>query len=327
MRIAIIGAGMAGLSCAQHLAAEGHEIVLYDKGRGPGGRLSGRRHDLGPIDHGAQYFTVRDPSFRSQVETWLAAGIVAPWTGRFVEDRAGGLVVARSERFIGTPRMNSCIRSLAEPFSVRWKTRIESIQRGVDDQWHLRDTDNRSYGPFDRVVIAIPPIQAADLLADYPDLLKRVQACSADPCWALMVWLPNGQNPSRSWDSWSSLAHPSLGWISWEQSKPGRSTNPRLLAHANVAWSTEHVDLEADQVIELLLPDIQQVIGVPLNAATDVQAHRWRYAKTAQALGEAALFDPVSGLGVCGDWCLEGRIEAAWVSGKDLAQRIGKAGL
>ena len=51
MRIAIIGAGMAGLSCADALRDEGHEIALFDKGRGPGGRMSTRRVDtpLGPV--------------------------------------------------------------------------------------------------------------------------------------------------------------------------------------------------------------------------------------------------------------------------------------
>jgi predicted NAD/FAD-dependent oxidoreductase len=43
MRIGIVGAGMAGLSCAEGLANHGHDVVLLDKGRGPGGRMSTRR--------------------------------------------------------------------------------------------------------------------------------------------------------------------------------------------------------------------------------------------------------------------------------------------
>lgn len=45
MRIGAIGAGMAGLSCAQALRRQGHAVVLFDKGRGPGGRMSSRRID------------------------------------------------------------------------------------------------------------------------------------------------------------------------------------------------------------------------------------------------------------------------------------------
>jgi predicted NAD/FAD-dependent oxidoreductase len=85
-RIGIVGAGMAGLSCATLLAAAGHRVVLFDKGRGPGGRMATRRvaTDLGEVvfDHGAQYLTARDPDFVTQVERWRDAGHVARWRRR-----------------------------------------------------------------------------------------------------------------------------------------------------------------------------------------------------------------------------------------------------
>jgi predicted NAD/FAD-dependent oxidoreductase len=78
MRIGIIGAGMAGLSCAQALRDQGHHPVLFDKGRGPGGRMSTRRIDTpldeAAFDHGAQYLTARDPAFVAQVDRWAQAG-------------------------------------------------------------------------------------------------------------------------------------------------------------------------------------------------------------------------------------------------------------
>ena len=65
MRIAIVGAGLAGLSCAQALRAGGADVQLFDKGRGVGGRMATRRVDtpLGPatFDHGAQFLTAHDP--------------------------------------------------------------------------------------------------------------------------------------------------------------------------------------------------------------------------------------------------------------------------
>ena len=61
MQFAIIGAGMAGIACADALQAAGHAVAVFDKGRGPGGRMSTRRMEtpLGTVafDHGAQYFT------------------------------------------------------------------------------------------------------------------------------------------------------------------------------------------------------------------------------------------------------------------------------
>jgi renalase len=56
--IAIIGAGIAGLACAQRLQDGGCSVTLFDKGRGAGGRMATRRvtTPFGEIafDHGAQ---------------------------------------------------------------------------------------------------------------------------------------------------------------------------------------------------------------------------------------------------------------------------------
>lgn len=99
MRTAIVGVGMAGLACAERLAGRGHVLTLLDKGRGPGGRMSTRRvaTEAGEanFDHGAQYFTVRDPGFRTRVDAWVATGCVAPW------------VAAGAEAFVGVPGMNA----------------------------------------------------------------------------------------------------------------------------------------------------------------------------------------------------------------------------
>ncbi|WP_028311995.1 NAD(P)/FAD-dependent oxidoreductase [Derxia gummosa] len=109
LHIAIVGAGVSGAACARRLALAGHHAVLFDKARGPGGRMSTRRGSAPadaslPItvdqpgatpfafDHGAQYFTARHPDFRAVVEAGTAAGWIAPWTPRIAgKPRAGSL--------------------------------------------------------------------------------------------------------------------------------------------------------------------------------------------------------------------------------------------
>ena len=81
-RVAIVGAGMSGLSAASILAAEGLDVQIFEKSRGCGGRMATRRSSGFEIDHGAQYFTVREDSFRNAVNDWLDLGIAAPWEGR-----------------------------------------------------------------------------------------------------------------------------------------------------------------------------------------------------------------------------------------------------
>jgi len=88
VKVAIVGAGIAGLSCALRLQQDGCNVTVLDKGRGAGGRMSTRRIAMpggegagGEVafDHGAQYLTMRDPAFVEAMHGWEAAGVVARW--------------------------------------------------------------------------------------------------------------------------------------------------------------------------------------------------------------------------------------------------------
>jgi hypothetical protein len=61
-RIAIIGAGISGLTLAQSLK-EYADVVVFDKARGVGGRMNTRYADPFYFDHGTQFFTARSKSF------------------------------------------------------------------------------------------------------------------------------------------------------------------------------------------------------------------------------------------------------------------------
>jgi renalase len=50
--IAVIGAGVAGLTCARKLHQAGRRVVVIDKSRGLGGRLATRRLAGTHADHG-----------------------------------------------------------------------------------------------------------------------------------------------------------------------------------------------------------------------------------------------------------------------------------
>ena len=173
MRIGIVGAGMAGLACAEGLVNQGHDVVLFDKGGGPGGRMSTRRIPTSAgeayFDHGAQYFTVRDEAFRRRVAAWISKVAAAPWPS------------AGNEAYVGVPAMNAPVRLMADGQSVHWTTlvtQIESCGRG----WRLV-LDRRESVDLDVVVVATPAEQAAALLVSVaPDLATRARAAPSEPC-------------------------------------------------------------------------------------------------------------------------------------------------
>ena len=149
-RVAVVGAGISGLTAASRLARGGCTVTVYETGRGPGGRTSTRR--AGPdgagwqFDHGAQYFAAKDPTFRAIVEDWRAEGLVAEWTGVFgTLDATTGTFVREDvsetkERWVGTPSMNAVAKGLARRPGISLVTsrRVTSFEGGPgvgDGSW------------------------------------------------------------------------------------------------------------------------------------------------------------------------------------------------
>ena len=125
-------------------------MTVYETGRGPGGRTSTRR--AGPdgagwqFDHGAQYFSAKDPAFRAIVEDWRAEGLVAEWTGVFgTLDATTGTFVREDpqetkERWVGTPSMNAIAKGLSRRAGISLVTsrRVTSFEGGPgvgDGSW------------------------------------------------------------------------------------------------------------------------------------------------------------------------------------------------
>jgi len=123
----VIGAGLGGLLAAAGLQSGGARVLVLDKGRGVGGRLATRRTDSGVFDHGAQFFTARDPQFRLRVEAWQEAGIVRAWAAGFA--LADGTFKRDGEtRFCGVTGMSSIAKHLAQGLDVRVNATVVRVQ-------------------------------------------------------------------------------------------------------------------------------------------------------------------------------------------------------
>jgi len=316
MRICIVGAGMAGLACAEALTQRRHVITLLDKGRGPGGRMSTRRLATAAgeasFDHGAQYFTVRDPAFRARVEAWMAAGCVAPWT-------AGEGAAAEEGAYVGVPGMNAPLRQMAAGLDVVWGARVTAISR-LGEGWRVTRDDGVT-DAADAVVVAIPAEQAADLLLTAaPDLALLGQRSRTAPCWTVM--LAFAERLATPLDSLKGEGAKALGWAARNRAKPGRTGPEAWVVQAGPAWSTEHLEADSDWVATQLSIALAERLGIVLPTPLSVSAHRWRYARSATG-GPGAVWDVNRRLGLCGDWLIGPRVEAAWMSGTALAERIG----
>ena len=307
MHVAIIGAGMAGLTCASRLADAGHRVAVFDKGRGAGGRMATRRveheGETYRFDHGAQYFTAREMAFQTQVRAWEADGVVAPWPA------------AKEGAWVGTPGMNAPIRAMADALDVQFGTQITGLlpERGG---WRL-EGEGAPDDRFDAVVVAIPAEQAARLLAAHaPEFAEDARDSTSEPCWTAMVAFDGRVDvPDTLTDDGA------IGWAARNSAKPGRDADQECwVIQANARWSRAQLEREGENIGEELLAHFARAVGElpPILFST---AHRWRYAKCEKS-DAGALWDDAQRIGVCGDWLSGPRVENAFLSGLALARRI-----
>lgn len=324
-RVAVVGAGLAGLACAEALQARGVTVTVFDKSRGPSGRMSTRRVDTWQCDHGAQYFTARDAAFRAEVDRWVAAGVAAPWQPRLAVfgPRPAAESSEPTERFVGTPRMTSPAGFLAQDLDVQLQTTVTALVR-QSAGWQLQTAEHGVLDAvFDAVLLAVPSPQAVPLLqGPAPDLAALAASARMRGSWALM--LRYDAPLALPFDA-AFVNEGPLRWVARDSSKPGRPAGPgeTWLLHAEAEWSEDHIEDAPEQAAEAMLQAFA-VLGAP--SPSTWTAHRWRYADTAPPLGHEAVWQPVHGLGVCGDWLGSGKVEGAWRSGRALAAAVAAPG-
>jgi predicted NAD/FAD-dependent oxidoreductase len=317
--VAVIGAGLAGLSCARQLQTAGYMVTVYDKGAQPGGRMSTRRGDGWRCDHGAQYFTARDPAFSEEVARWERVGVVALWEPRLavLGGNSPALEQRSTARFVGLPRMSAPAAWLAAGLVVKSRVCIRHMRHDAAG-WRLQ-SDAHGLHPehYDAVLFAVPPSQAAALLEPLLPLTAQ-QAASVvmQPCWTLMLRLAERHDPG--YDA-AFVNEGPLRWIARDSSKPGREVGEVWVAQASAEWSAEHIETAGDEVAALLLAAFRRLGGPEPGAVT---LHRWRYAKAAAASSQRAVWLPAVQVGLCGDWLGGGRVEDAWLSGRALAMSV-----
>jgi renalase len=289
-RIAIIGAGMAGITCAYALQQLGCSTVVLEKSRGVGGRLASRRTAAGDhFDHGAQYITAREPAFRQRLDALVQQHSAVTWAPR---DPARTTPSSHGW-IIGSPGMSALLQPMAAPLELHTRTTVIALHRSAAG-WHLHTDSGMTLAPFDAVVCTAPAAQCHALLADVPAMKAALAQVRMAPCWALMLRFAEG---------YSGKPH---GWV----------------LHASPEWSQLHLELPAEDVLALLQQELARLLGTALPPTSHAAAHRWRYALTTLPLGQAFLANDDGSLYAAGDWCLGARVECAHASGEAVAAAL-----
>ncbi len=324
MSIAIIGAGMAGAACARQLASQGLDVVVFDKGRSAGGRMSSKRTADGYLDFGAQYFTARSQAFQYQCQQWLAQGAISAWTSQLAVYSNNMLQASPDNitRYIGQPSMHMPVQQLLQRIKTVLNCCVDSINFD-GKRWQLY-CQQQQLGSFSQLIFAVPQQQAATLLASFSPLAPKLQAVFAtpalSPCWAADIQLSN--TVSLPYDGIFVKTTMPVTWLARQASKPGRAQAAHWLVHFSSVFSQAQLDVESQHLVSVAVEALEQVLSQKLSVLA-ARCHRWRYAQQAPDYPQYGFFyQPDLALGLCGDWLNGGRVENAWLSGHDLAQAI-----
>jgi len=319
-RVVVVGAGLAGLFAGRALVEGGHEVVLLDKGRSPGGRLATRRMSGAVVDHGAQFFTVRTEQFDRIVARWRTEGLVREWSRGFPGREDG------HARYRVEGGMNALAKRLAGGLDVRCSTLAFTLRRGrgvvgPGEGWVVvDDTATEHHG--DAVVLTAPGPQTFSFLVtaelEPPD---GIRALSYEPTLTLLVVL----------DGPSAMAEPGglqdpddvFGFVADNQRK-GVSPVPALTCHVRAAWSRAWWDEEPAVVTARLLEAAAPYIGSA--SVLEAQLKRWRYATPTSSWVDPCLPVEAGGAPVvlAGDAYGGPRVEGAALSGLAAARAVAE---
>ncbi len=298
-KIAIIGAGMAGVAAGRALQAQGYEITLFEKSRGYGGRCATKRWEGHIVDHGAQYFTLRDERFRAAVEA--SSGSALQRLSAPVLDESGA-PWPDSGRWFHRDGNNRLVRDLAQGLELR-------TEQTISDATALLQ---RHGGAYAHVISTAPWTQTAALFG-------LETTFTYIPCLTVLLAY-DGTGLGRAAEAYAiSDRSAPLAWSACENHKPGRISPGQtvFVAQLSEAFSRTHLEPPLEAYPELVRPLVEARWELPAAQFRAALGHRWRFARIQSPLILPQLPDD---LHFAGDALTASRLEDAWRAGTELAE-------
>lgn len=318
VEVAVVGAGMAGLTAAGRLERAGRRVVVLDKGRSVGGRLATRRLAGAAIDHGAQFMTARSDAFQAEVSAWVAAGVAHEWCRGFDEVPDG------HPRYAARGGMNRIAKHLAGPLrDVRVGIQVSSVTEGPGGWLVTWDGGALTAGA---VVLTAPVPQSLALLdAGRVELRAEVATGLRDIAYepTLALLLVVDRAPAVPFPGARKPEGGPFDIVVDDVAK-GASVVPSVTLHLRAAISAHRYDEPDARLLEELVPQAAPWLGGA--EVLEAAVKRWRYATPVTTWPDPCCTAALGATGpilLAGDAFAGPRIEGAWLSGVATAAAVG----
>ena len=316
--IAIIGAGFAGLVIANKLKAN-HNVTVFEKSRGVGGRMATRYADNYQFDHGAQYFKAKSQEFKEFIAELRHKELIEEWNARFVEMDGQNVIKENiwdenTPHMVATPKMNQIGKFLAKNINVKTNCHIDNLIK-YDKTWKIFDKEGVCVGSYEYIVLAIPPKQIESIILDSIKFKGELSKYKMSGCFSLML----GYKKPKDLPFEAALViNQDISWISVNSSKPARPEGYSILVHSANEWADKNMEADIQWVRSHLINELEKVTNLTMTDHDYINIHRWRYANIEKQTGPAFLEDSENNIAAIGDWLIQGRVESAFTSALSL---------
>lgn len=304
-RVAIIGAGMAGLAAATSLRQAGFHPVLLDKSRAVGGRMSSKTIDGARFDHGAQHFGLRTDEAAALLEPVRQAGVMREWF-RTEDGRS---------RFVGAGGMRSIPEFLARDLEVHTGLLVERLEIApgrvvVHAGERLIDAG---------AAVITPPLPQTLALLEASGISVSDPALSGVTYRACLAVMAHLEGPSGLPDGHLTVGENGIAWLA-DNAHKGTSPAPSVTIHSTPGFAADHLEADPSPWVGRLVEAAQIHLH---NRVTAAVGHRWRYAEPTAVFDTGSLVLQTSPpLVLAGEVFAGAKVEGAALSGLSAARKV-----
>lgn len=308
-RAGIVGAGIAGASCAGTLAAAGWDVDVFEQAHGAGGRLSSRRTEQGWATLGSPFVSARRPLFRSLLRDWVRQGWLTPVRGDVLQGRANlsWSQVPLQGHYRPAIEPSQLVRQLLGEAHLHTQARVATLRPRT-----IILEDGQVRGDYDCIVCSVPAQQAVPMLDALPLLRERLADMRYRPIWSfLMRWEGGPEADVIKFDD-------HLLDLAVRQTAGG----PGLWAvHSSHEFAETYLEASVEEAGTRAASALMGLLGLPWPVEVEA-THLWRHAQPEASIGGFWLGDRENRVALIGDGIAGAGVERAWESGVRLAQSL-----
>jgi renalase len=263
MSIAIIGAGICGLTLANKLSEESIDNFILEKSKGVGGRLATRRDGEATYDHGAAFYLQSNFEPNIWHERWQNAGLTKLW-------------FSENERlhFCGASGMTSLAKDLAQNVKVYFSEKVVKLDVSQNSVSVL--CESNKFFEAQKIVLTSPLPQVLEILnasqINYPADLNNIVFGKA------LVGLFEIEDENKIEYNFNILK-PNSNIFTLANNQAKRISKKFALSVVmSGSWSDQHFKFDDTQILALMQIEMQKYFKFEMHVIK-AQLKKWRYAQ------------------------------------------------